>query len=60
MKTEDQLALLADKVDNLRCALNLSMPADFHVNQMKTELESLSKEIKEIYTAETGENPWEY
>ena len=59
MEHSEDLAELVDIIDNLRCALDLPMPPEFHVEQMKVELEVLSKDLKELYIKETGENPWE-
>lgn len=59
--TEEQNALgeQIDRIDNLRAALDLPMPADFHVQQMKESLSDLSAEIKKAFVAAFGENPWD-
>lgn len=43
------------KIDNLRGALEIPMPAGFHVNQMKRELEEVSDKLKRIYVEEEDE-----
>ena len=59
MKYSEDLAELVDRVDNLRCGLGIPMSPEFHIEQMKVELEVLSKDLKELYIKEIGENPWE-
>ena len=51
----EDLAELADIVDNLRCGLDIPMSPEFHIEQMKVELEVLSKDLKELYIKETVE-----
>ena len=53
------LQRLLKKIDNLRGALEIPMPAGFHVNQMKRELEEVSDKLKRIYVEEEDGNPWE-
>ena len=53
------LQRLLKKIDNLRGALEIPMPAGFHVNQMKRELERSIRQIKTVYVEEEDENPWE-
>ena len=48
MKYSEDLAELADRVDNLRCGLDIPMSPEFHIEQMKVELEVLSKDLKTI------------
>ena len=59
MEHSEDLAELADRIDNLRCGLDIPMSPEFHIEQMKVELEVLSKDLKELYIKEKGENPWE-
>jgi len=59
MKASEDFGEAIDKIDNLRAALDIPMPNEFHVKQMKRELEELSTELKKIYTEEEGKNPWE-
>ena len=42
MIAPDEFAEVIEKIDNLRGALEIPMPAGFHVNQMKRELEEVS------------------
>lgn len=59
MITPDEFAEVIERIDNLRGALEIPMPAEFHVNQMKRELEEVSDKLKRIYVEEEDENPWE-
>lgn len=59
MIAPDESAEVIEKIDNLRGALEIPMPAGFHVNQMKRELEEVSDKLKRIYVEEEDENPWE-
>ena len=59
MIAPDEFAEVIEKIDNLRGALEIPMPAGFHVNQMKRELEEVSNQLKRIYVEEEDENPWE-
>ena len=59
MKNENEFAEVIDSIDNLLCALDIPMDAEFHVNQMKHELKQVSYKLKNIYHDEVGENPWD-
>lgn len=59
MKTSEELAEVVDTLDNLLGALEIPMPAEFHVKQMKEELKDVSSKLKQIYIEEEEENPWE-
>lgn len=53
------LGELADNIDNVISATNLPMPAEFHLNQIKQNMNDWLKELKKIYIELTGENAWE-
>lgn len=59
MIAPDEFAEVIEKIDNLRKVLEIPMPAGFHENQMKYELEEVSDKLKRIYVEEEDENPWE-
>ena len=59
MNASEEFGEIIDRIDNLLGALELPMPAEFHVNQMKHELSDMSEKLKRIYVEEEGENPWE-
>ena len=59
MIAPDEFAEIIERIDNLRGALEIPMTAEFHVNQMKCELEEVSAKLKRIYVEEEDDNPWE-
>lgn len=59
MIAPDEFAEVIERMDNLRGALEIPMPVEFHVNQMKRELEEVSDKLKRIYVEEEDENPWD-
>ncbi len=59
MKASEEFGEVIDRIDNLIETLELPMPAEFHVNQMKHELSEISEKLKQIYVEEEGENPRE-
>lgn len=59
MIAPDEFAEVIEKVDNLLAAMEIPMPAEFHVNQMMRELREVSDKLKQIYVEEEDENPWE-
>lgn len=54
----DELGQIADEIDNLIGAMELPMPAAFHVEQLKKLLPKVSARIKSLYVA-FGGDPWE-
>ena len=59
MIAPDEFAEIIERIDNLRGALEIPMPVEFHINQMKRELKGVSDKIKRIYVEEEDENPSE-
>jgi hypothetical protein len=57
---EDDLGRDIDTLDNLTHALQLAMPPDFHVKQLKSSLPELVAEFKKHYAEAFGWNPWEF
>jgi hypothetical protein len=57
-EAKEKLGQAIDRVDNLASALEIPMPANFHVESLKTLLPETVKELKEAYAEVTGENPW--
>ena len=60
MKLSNEFGEQIDRIDNLLGALEIPMPAEFHVKQMKSELKDLSDKLKQIYVEENDDNPWEF
>jgi hypothetical protein len=56
---KEKLGQLIDGIDNLAHALQIPMPAQFHVDSLKGLLPEKVSELKAIYQEITGENPWE-
>jgi hypothetical protein len=53
-----QIGRLADKCDDYAAASRLPMPAPFHVAQLRAGLEDLSRELRALYVAIAGRDPW--
>jgi hypothetical protein len=59
-ETSESIGRLADKCDNLLGAMALpGVPDSLHVRALKAALEEMSSELKAIFVAMTGENPWD-
>lgn len=56
--TWEQIGQLIDRLDNVIGALELPIPAPFHVEQVKNILPEISKELKAAVVAESGYDPW--
>jgi hypothetical protein len=59
--TDDQLeelGQLADELDNMCGAMELPMPAAFHIEQLKVLLPKVSTKIKALVVAIGGDDPW--
>jgi hypothetical protein len=48
----------ADRLDSLVAGLELPLPPQFHLEQLKEILPDISKQIKLFVIQEAGENPW--
>lgn len=55
----EKLGQLIDSIDSLAHGLNIPMPAEFHIEQLKKILPEKVATLKEVYHEITGENPWE-
>jgi hypothetical protein len=55
----ERLGMLADRIDNLIGALQLAMPPQFHVEQLRSALPEIRDGLRNVYCVETGDNPWE-
>lgn len=54
----EQLGTLIDELDNLAHALNIPLPAEMHVEQLRLALPEKVERLKTVYVDITGENPW--
>ena len=55
----EELGQAIDRVDNLDGALQLPMPAQFHVDQLKKLIPECVRDLRAAFVKVTGENPWE-
>jgi hypothetical protein len=55
----EELGMLIDDIESLSFALQLNMPAEFHVQQLKKALPEKVQKMKDVFVKITGENPWE-
>ena len=57
-ESKEELGQAIDRVDNLAHALLLPLPAQMHVDSIKSILPEVVEELKAAYIKATGENPW--
>lgn len=60
--TAEQLegfALVAQKVNNLLGTLELRLPAETHVRELKPNLKEVRDELRRLVVEVKGEDPWE-
>lgn len=55
----EKLGILIDSIESLSHALQLPLPPQMHVEQLKVILPEKVKEFKEVFIEITGENPWD-
>lgn len=55
----EKIGQAVDGIENLAAGLNLPLPPQMHIDQLKKILPEIANQIKEAFIAETGENPWE-
>jgi hypothetical protein len=53
-----QIASVEKRIDNLIGAMQLPLPAQYHLDQLKLVLPELRDTLRLIYIAETGDDPW--
>jgi len=59
-EAKDELGRAIDRVSNMEGALQIPMPADFHIKQFKSILPEIIKDLRDSYAKLTGEDPWEF
>ena len=57
--SKELLGLAIDRLDNVTNALNLPMPPDFHIRQIRALLPEIVADLKKYCAEVIGENPWE-
>ena len=60
--TEDQLedlGRIADMADNYHAAAGMQLPESMHIECLRTGMAAISEQIKAIYVAASGANPWQ-
>lgn len=55
----EKLGQLIDSLDNLAHALQIPLPLEIHVAELKKALPKKVEEFKKVFVEITGENPWE-
>jgi hypothetical protein len=55
----DDLGELADRIDSMRHALDIPLPADKHVEYIKAALGNVVDHLRSVVVEGTGDNPWE-
>lgn len=58
-EAQEQLGQLVDRLDAIGHALQIPMPAQMHVQNLKTVIPELVTEIKAAFVNVTGQNPWD-
>lgn len=53
------LGMQIDAIDNLLGALKLPLPPALHIAGLTPNLETIVQKLREVYIAETGDNPWD-
>jgi len=57
-EAQEQLGQLVDRLDAIGHALQIPMPAQLHVDNLKFVLPDLVIELKDVFVKVTGANPW--
>jgi hypothetical protein len=55
----DQIADLAERCSNLHAATSLPLNSEMHLEALKPALKEMAAQLRAIYVAATGEDPWE-
>jgi len=57
--TFENLGQQIDRLENLSCALQIPLPAELHVEQLRKALPELVSDLKDSFITITNTNPWE-
>jgi hypothetical protein len=55
----DKLGRLIDDIENIQYALDIPLPPEMHVEQLKGLIPKKVAALKSIYIDIVGDNPWE-
>lgn len=58
MRSSRRRDRLADTADNYAVAATLPLPATMHTEQLRTGMERIAAELKQLYVAMSGDDPW--
>ncbi|PLP96953.1 hypothetical protein [Cupriavidus pauculus] len=58
-EAQEQLGQLVDRLDAIGHALQIPMPAQMHVDNLKFVLPDLVVELKDVFVRVTGQSPWD-
>lgn len=54
----ERIGEVADRLDSLAAGLVIPLPPAMHIDMLKSILPQLRDELRSVYVAETGDNPW--
>lgn len=57
-EAQEKLGQVIDRLDAIGHALQIPMPAQMHVQNLKTVIPSLVAEARAAFVSATGQNPW--
>lgn len=55
----EDIGIISDELESLQAALDIPMPAEFHIAQIRELLPEKIKALREALVKLSGENPWE-
>ncbi len=55
----ETLGQIIDSIDSLTCGLSIPMPAEIHLQALRSSLPEKVEELKKAFIEITGENPWD-
>ena len=55
----EELGKASDTIDNLLGAMQLPLPAQLHLDQLRRSLPEIRDTMRRVYVERTGDNPWD-
>jgi len=55
----EKLGQIIDGLDNLASGLNLPLPNEMHLDNLKVILPRMVEELKQLFVEMSGEDPWD-